>query len=62
MTSRNMKGYDRDLFLRELENVPWDLLYISDDPNNMAYTCRENLFLEVLEIDLPHGSLQLLNS
>lgn len=57
-----MKGYDRDLFLRELENVPWDLLYISDDPNNMAYTCRENLFLEVLEIDLPHGSLQLLNS
>ena len=38
VTSRNMKGYDRDLFLRELKNVPWDLLYISGDPNDMVYT------------------------
>ena len=37
ISSRNMKGYDRDIFLYDLKNVPWDLLSISDDPNKTCF-------------------------
>lgn len=50
--SRNMKNYDPCLFIHDLKNVPWDLLYISDDPDDMVYTW-ENLFVEVLDIHAP---------
>ena len=50
--SRNMKNFDADLFIYDLKKVPWDLLNISDDPNDMVYTW-ENLFLEVLDIHAP---------
>lgn len=50
--NRNMKNYDANLFKHDLKNVNWDLLWISDDPNDMVYTW-ENLFLEVLDIHAP---------
>ena len=52
ITCRNMKDYDRNVFVQDLRNVPWDLLYISDDPNDMVYTW-ENLFVEVINIHAP---------
>ena len=40
------------MFIHDLKNAPWDLLDISDDPNDMVYTW-ENLFLEVLDRHAP---------
>ena len=50
--TRSMKHYDAEIFLHDLRNAPWDLLRISDDPDDMVYTW-ENLFLEILDIHAP---------
>ena len=50
--SRNMKNYEADLFIPDLKNLPWDLIEISDDPDDIVYTW-ENLFLGVLDIHAP---------
>lgn len=50
--SRNMKNYDPYLFIHDLRKVHWDLMEISDDPNDMVNTW-ESLFLEVLDIHAP---------
>ena len=42
------------------KNAPWDLLDISDDPNDMVYTW-ENLFLEVLDRHTPLRKRQVKN-
>ena len=47
-----MKHFDSDLFIDDLKKVPWDLLDVSDDPNDMVYTW-ENLFLGVLDVHAP---------
>lgn len=50
--SRNMKHFDPQLFIHDLKQAHWDLLEISDDPNDMVCTW-ESLFLEVLDIHAP---------
>ena len=50
--SRNMKYVDVELFIHDLKNAQWDLLHISEDPNDMVYTW-ENLFLETLDKHAP---------
>ena len=31
-----MKNYDTDLFLHDLKRVPWDLIEVSNDPDDMG--------------------------
>ena len=50
--TRDMKNYDPNLFRHDLKNAHWDLLNISDDPNDMLYSW-EKLYLEVLDKHAP---------
>ena len=33
-----MKKYDAELFLHDLSTVPWGLIEITNDPDDMVYT------------------------
>ena len=44
IVTRNMKNFNPALFIYDLKNVPWDLLHVSDDPNDMDVYTWENLW------------------
>ena len=50
--NRNMKAYNAESFINELNNVPWDLIQSCEDVNDMV-SVWEQLFLEVIDAHAP---------
>ena len=50
--SRSFKNFDKVLFLKDLNEVPWDLIELSDDPNEMWSICK-HLLMNVLNAHAP---------
>ena len=45
---RSFQGFDREVFLQDLERVPWHVPYIFDDINDV-YWAHDSLFREVID-------------
>ena len=50
--SRNMKQFNAQLFVSDLENVQWELLQQYEDPNHMVQVW-EDIFTKILDIHAP---------
>ena len=50
---RSYKSYDRDLFLKDLNNVPWHLVYNEDNVDDAVLTWNK-LFLDVADSHAPY--------
>ena len=56
---RNMKNFDPNVFLQDLQNIQWDFSE-TDNPNDMVYI-RETLFLEVVNRHAPASKRRIRN-
>lgn len=52
ITYRSFKDFDETSFLNDLSSVPWNIVRVFDDPNDMVDTWS-NLFLEVVNRHVP---------
>ena len=49
---RSFKNFDEAKFVNDLKNVPWDIIHIFDDTNDILATWSD-LFLDVVDANVP---------
>lgn len=57
---RSLKGFNRENFLRDLEQKPWENVYCSEDPNEMWQTWK-GLLMEAINAHAPLRSRRVKN-